>query len=142
MLELSGAPHQEIEQKVEETVKKREARQLQCDRSAGSFFMNPVVADPELIRRFEADQGVRCREGRIPAGWLIDRAELRSCRVGAAMVSPKHANYLINAGDATADEMIRLASLVKMQVQAALGVQLQEEVSCLGFTPDPGGRPC
>ncbi len=140
LLELSGAPHQEIEQKVEETVKKREARQLQCDRSAGSFFMNPVVTDPELIRRFETEQGMRCRECRIPAGWLIDRANLRSSRVGAAMVSPRHANYLVNTGSATAEEMTRLARLVKSEVRASLGVQLEEEVSCIGFTPSPPGR--
>jgi len=135
LLELSGGAHLEIERKVEETVKRREARQLQCDRSAGSFFMNPVVTDPELIRKFETEQGVRCRESRIPAGWLIDQAQLRSSRVGAAMVSPRHANYLVNTGNATAEEMTRLARLVKSEVRASLGVLLVEEVSCVGFSP-------
>lgn len=140
LLELSGGAHLEIERRVEETVKRREARQLQCDRSAGSFFMNPVVTDPELIRRFETEQGVPCREGRVPAGWLIDQAQLRSSRVGAAMVSPRHANYLVNTGNATAEEMTRLARMVKSGVRGSLGVQLEEEVSCVGFTPAPRGR--
>ena len=142
LLALSPGDPGEIRRKVEATIAKREARQLQCERSVGSFFMNPIVTDPELICRFETNQGVRCRGNRIPAGWLIDQAKLRSTRVGAAMVSQKHANYLINTGSASAEEMIRLARLVKLEVQAALGVQLQEEVSCLGFSPgpDPGPR--
>lgn len=140
LLELSGSPHLEVERRVEETVRKREARQLQCDGSAGSFFMNPLVKDTGLVRRFETDQGVHCREGRIPAGWLIDQAQLRSLRVGGAMVSPRHANYLVNAGNATAFEMTRLARLVKAKVRASLGVQLEEEVSCVGFSSAPRDR--
>ena len=97
--------------------------------------MNPMVQDPALIGRFEADQKTRSRDGRIPAGWLIDQAGLRSLRVGAAMVSNLHANYLINTGEARAEEVLQLARLIKERVRAATGVQLQEEVSCLGFLP-------
>lgn len=128
-----GVP-QEVLRRVEATVRKRQARQLQCDLSAGSFFMNPVVRDAELIRRFETEQGTSCRDGRIPAGWLIDQARLRSLKVGGAMVSPRHANYLINTGNASAQEIVRLAEKVKALVRASLGVQLEEEVSCVGFT--------
>lgn len=120
-------------QKVEATLAKRHARNLQCERSAGSFFMNPVVGDQELIRRFEENQKVRCRENRIPAGWLIDQAGLRNTRVGAAMVSGVHANYLVNSGGASALEIMELAALVKQKVRETMGVDLQEEVSCLGF---------
>ena len=137
LLALSPGDPEEIRHKVKATIAKRESRQLQCEGSAGSFFMNPVVTDQELIRRFETDQGIRCRENRIPAGWLIDQAKLRSARVGAAMVSARHANYLVNTGDASADQMIRLARMVKIEVQTALGVQLREEVSCLGFGREP-----
>ena len=143
LLSLSPGDPGEVRQKMEATVARREARQLQCDLSAGSFFMNPVVTDPELIRRFETDQGVRCRECRIPAGWLIDQAGLRSTRVGGAMVNPRHANYLVNTGDASAEEMVRLASLVKRRVRDELGVVLREEVSSLGFTSEsPRGQGC
>lgn len=135
LLVLSPGDAGEIRHKVESTMAKRAARHLQCEGSAGSFFMNPVVTDPDLIRRFEADKQVRCRDGRIPAGWLIDQAGLRNTRVGAAMVSAQHANYLINTGNAGADEILRLAGLVKLKVREAMGVQLREEVSCLGFAP-------
>ena len=130
---LSPGDPDEIRRRIEGTIAKRTARHLQCEKSVGSFFMNPVVTDQELIRRFEADQKLRCRECRIPAGWLIDRSGLRNTRVGAAMVSALHANYLINSGEASAAEMVRLARLVKRTVREATGVELREEVSCLGF---------
>jgi UDP-N-acetylmuramate dehydrogenase len=123
----------ESRRKVEATMAKRSAKKLHCQKSVGSFFVNPLVTDEELIRRFESDQKVRCRDGRIPAGWLIDQAGLRNTRSGGATVSPLHANYLINAEKATACEMVRLANLIKRGVHAALGVQLQEEVSYLGI---------
>ena len=129
---LPGSP-EEIRQRVEATLARRAARNLQCEKSVGSFFMNPVVSDPALIERFETDQRVRSRDGRIPAGWLIDQAGLRKQRIGAAMVSALHANYLINTGGASAQEVLALARTIKERVRAVTGVQLREEVSCLGF---------
>jgi UDP-N-acetylmuramate dehydrogenase len=133
LLLLSPDDPETVRSRIEATIAKRTAKNLQCEKSVGSFFMNPVVTDQELIRRFETDQKLHCRECRIPAGWLIDKSGLRNTRVGAAMVSALHANYLINSGAASAEEMVRLARLVKSKVREAMGVQLQEEVSCLGF---------
>lgn len=124
----------QVRERALAVVAKREARGLACERSVGSYFMNPVVEDADLVARFEADQKVVSREGRIPAGWLIDRAGLRNRRVGAAMVSALHANYLVNTGGARAEEVLALARLVKERVRALTGVRLQEEVSRLGFS--------
>ena len=134
-LALVPAPVQEVRQRVEATLLRRAARHLQCDRSAGSYFMNPVVSDAGLIKRFESDQQVRSRDGRIPAGWLIDQVGLRNQRVGAAMVSALHANYLINTGGASAREILMLAHLIKERVRSETGVQLREEASFLGAPP-------
>jgi len=133
---LPGSP-EEIRQRVEATLARRAARNLQCEKSVGSFFMNPVVSDSGLIKRFETDQQVRSRDGRVPAGWLIDQAGLRNQRFGAAVVSALHANYLINTGGASAREVLALARTIKERVRAVTGVQLREEVSCLGFPPEP-----
>ncbi|GFO64586.1 UDP-N-acetylmuramate dehydrogenase [Geomonas paludis] len=132
LLALAPGDPEEVSAKVTQTLAKREAKQLSCDQSAGSFFMNPVVDDAALIRKFEDEQGVRCRECRIPAGWLIDQAGLRNLKVGGAAVSHRHANYLVNTGSATATEMVQLARLVRKEVQVKLGVVLKEEVSPLG----------
>lgn len=135
LLTLSPGVPEEIRGRVEATIAQRIARNLQCEKSAGSFFMNPLVLDPGLIKKFESDRQVRCRDGRIPAGWLIELAGLRGQRVGAAMVSSLHANYLVNTGGASAEEIVALARLIKERVRAATGVQLQEEASRLGFPP-------
>lgn len=134
VLTLSPADPGAIRRSIEQTLAKREAKQLSCDLSAGSFFMNPVVQDAELIKSFEADHGVSCRECRIPAGWLIERAGMRDLRVGGAAVSHRHANYLVNTGGASAAEMTELARRIKAGVLEKLGVLLHEEVSTLGFT--------
>jgi UDP-N-acetylmuramate dehydrogenase len=133
---LPGSP-EEIRERVKATLARRAARNLQCEKSVGSFFMNPVVSDSGLIKRFETDQQVRSRDGRVPAGWLIDQAGLRNQRFGAAVVSALHANYLINTGGASAQEVLALARTIKERVRAVTGVQLREEVSCLGFPADP-----
>lgn len=134
-LSLSPGSAEEAQIKVKQTIEKRTAKGLQYARSVGSFFMNPRVTDEELIRAFEKDQNTHCREGRIPAGWIIDKVGLRNLRVGAAMVSESHANYLVNAGGATAADMVQLAEQVKERVRQAVGVELMEEVGYLGFLP-------
>jgi UDP-N-acetylmuramate dehydrogenase len=127
-----GSP-EEIRSRVAATLQRRAARNLQCAKSVGSFFMNPAVSDNALVERFESEQNVRSRDSRIPAGWLIDQAGLRNLSIGAAAVSALHANYLVNTGGASAQQVLALARIIKERVRAATGVQLREEVSCLGF---------
>jgi UDP-N-acetylmuramate dehydrogenase len=122
-----------LERVMKETIAKRESKHPQSARCAGSFFMNPAVKDEKLREEFAKDTGMAPKDDRLPAGWIIDHAGLRGKRVGGAMVSDQHPNYLINAGDATAEDVIMLASLVKQRVRAGLGVQLREEVQLVGF---------
>lgn len=101
--------------------------------SAGSFFKNPSTplrANPDLLSALEAGEAKQWF-GRIPAGWLIDRAGLKEARVGGAMISPQHANFVVNAGGATAEDVLKLAALVKERVRARFGVDLEEEVRYL-----------
>jgi len=79
--------------------------------SAGSFFKNPSGQ----------------------AAWkLIDAAGMRGTRVGGAMVSEVHSNFLVNAGGASADDFLRLSATVKNAVFRISGVTLQEEVRIVG----------
>lgn len=123
----------ELVKKVKELFSKRNSSGLYGLKSAGSFFMNPEVSDEKLRSEFEKDTGQKLRGKTIPAGWLIDRADLRGKRMGGAAVSEKHGNFLINTGDATAEDVIILASFIKQQIRSKFGVQLQEEVSYIGF---------
>lgn len=79
--------------------------------SAGSFFKNPPGQ----------------------AAWkLIDAAGLRGARVGGAMVSEVHSNFLVNSGGATCDDFLQLAAMVKNKVLRTSGVTLEEEVRIVG----------
>ena len=66
-------------------------------------------------------------EGRF-AGELIERCGLKGYRVGGAMVSPKHAGFIVNCGGATASDVIALMEHIEETVFAQTGVELEREV--------------
>jgi len=103
--------------------------------SAGCIFKNFEFTDPaELpsrVRELVPREFLEAR--RIPAGWLIDRAELKGKRIGDAMVSDTHGNFFVNAGSATAEQVVQLISFAKMKVRDLFGVQLMEEIQYVGF---------
>ena len=79
--------------------------------SAGSIFKNP-------------------KEG--PAGKWIEEAGLKGCRMGQAMISDRHANFIINLGKATAEEIINLMEMVERKVYEKKGISLEREVRVVG----------
>ncbi len=68
----------------------------------------------------------------IPAGRLVDELGLKGTRVGGAVVSAEHGNFIINDGTATAKDVLALIALLKEKVKAARGVDLHTEVEILG----------
>ena len=115
---------------VDETIAEREKRHLQNVRAAGSFFMNPA-APANIVEMFETEKSVKAREGRVPAGWLIEKAGLKGHKVGDAVASEQHPNYIVNTGNATAHDVRNLAQVIKLEVSAQFGVELREEASLL-----------
>jgi UDP-N-acetylmuramate dehydrogenase len=90
--------------------------------SAGCIFQNP---DPARDR---------VPDGIPPsAGALVDRAGLKGVREGNARVSETHANFIVNEGGATARDVRRLIDRCKREVRERFGVELREEIVCLGF---------
>lgn len=67
------------------------------------------------------------------AGYLIDKAGLKGKKIGGAMISDKHANFILNSGDATAEDVVNLINLIKEEVHKKFGVNLHLEVKTLGF---------
>jgi UDP-N-acetylmuramate dehydrogenase len=120
-------------------------------RSAGSFFVNPVVtaARAEELRgaaggsmpAFAAGDGLV----KLSAAWLIEQAGFRrGDRRGRAGLSSRHVLALINRGGATAAELVALASEVRAGVERRFGIRLRPEPVLLGFPDDDplaGGRP-
>ena len=66
------------------------------------------------------------------AGELIDRAGLKGFKVGDAMVSAKHANFILNTGQATAQEIIDLKQIIEKEVHNRFGIRLESEVKIEG----------
>ncbi len=131
-LQLKKGNREESEAVAAEIIKKRMQRQP-SNPSAGSFFKNPVVTDDEIIEKFEHDMETKMHGNKLPAGWFIDDLGFRGKKIGGAQVSEKHANFVINAGGAKAEEVIILSSFLKQKVRDSYGIQLEEEVSRIGF---------
>ncbi|MEK7640198.1 MAG: UDP-N-acetylmuramate dehydrogenase [Patescibacteria group bacterium] len=110
-LKLAPGTPTDIQAKVREAVERRswQPKGAWC---AGCVFKNPSGGH---------------------AGKLIDQAGLKGKKIGGAMVSTDHANFVVNTGNATAEDIVILISYVKQQVRDQLGVQLEEEVRYLGF---------
>ncbi len=117
-------------------------------RSAGSFFVNPVVdgaALEDLVKAArllgvlgfnERPPAHEVGEGRykLSAGWLIECAGFpRGCVRGRVGLSTKHALAIINRGSATSEELVRFATEIRRGVRSHLGVDLRPEPVFLGF---------
>ncbi|MCD6417990.1 UDP-N-acetylmuramate dehydrogenase [bacterium] len=109
---LEEKPPAEIDGRIMEFNRMRVRSQPIDQKSAGCIFKNP--------------------EG-MHAGALIDEAGLKGKSVGGAMVSQKHANFIINRGKATASDIVELIRYVKNEVMKKFGVELELEVIPLGF---------
>ncbi|MBR1396622.1 MAG: UDP-N-acetylmuramate dehydrogenase [Selenomonadaceae bacterium] len=110
-LQLQNGNTDEIKNQMDDFTARRESKQPLDYPSAGSTFKRP--------------------EGHF-AGTLIDKTGLKGLRVGDAMVSTKHAGFVVNAGHATAADVLSLIDEVKRRVYEAHGVMLSPEVRIIG----------
>jgi UDP-N-acetylmuramate dehydrogenase len=100
----------------------------------------------ELSANREASQPIKSKTGgstfKNPSGhkaWqLIDEAGCRGFRLGAAQVSEKHTNFLINTGEATAAELEALGEEVRKRVKEKSGITLEWEIKRVGVAPERG----
>jgi UDP-N-acetylenolpyruvoylglucosamine reductase len=68
----------------------------------------------------------------IPAGKLVDELGLKGLRIGGAVVSAEHGNFIINDGGATARDVLLLMAVLQTRVRDARGLTLQPEVEIIG----------
>jgi UDP-N-acetylmuramate dehydrogenase len=66
------------------------------------------------------------------AGRLIEKAGLKGKKIGGAVVSEKHANFIVNQGGATAKDILSLMDLVRLEVKRTAGITLEAEIRVLG----------
>lgn len=67
------------------------------------------------------------------AAKLIEQVGLKGKRIGGAQISPRHANFIVNLGGATADDIMRLLDLARRSVYQNTGIQMELEVKLVGF---------
>ncbi|MBI4343512.1 MAG: UDP-N-acetylmuramate dehydrogenase [Candidatus Omnitrophica bacterium] len=88
--------------------------------------------DTQEIRLPSAGCAFRNPPGVVGAGWLIDQAGLKGARIGDALVSHRHANFIVNLGYASSDHVLALMELIQRRVRAVHGVTLEPELRVMG----------
>ena len=109
---LVPRPPDEIKATIAELVAQRKATQPTNKRTFGSVFKNP---DHEL-----------------GAGRMLEECGLKGYAIGGAVISPKHANFIENAGGATTADALALMAEARRRAREQFGVELEHEVELLG----------
>jgi UDP-N-acetylmuramate dehydrogenase len=101
--------------------------------NSGCIFQNTSLPADEETRLCGMGLEKGIRHHRMASGFLIEEAGLKGRRTGGAQVSDVHANFIVNTGDATAEDIVMLIGVLKQKVRTQFGVQLQEEIQLLGW---------
>ncbi|HEX6724180.1 MAG TPA: UDP-N-acetylmuramate dehydrogenase [Gaiella sp.] len=110
---LSPRPVDEIKADVADLVARRKATQPTNKRTCGSVFKNPP--------------------GELGAGRMLEQCGLKGHRIGGAVISPRHANFVENAGGATSADCLALIAEARRRAREQYGVDLQHEVVLWGL---------
>ena len=114
---LSPKPPDEIKATVADLQAQRKAAQPTNKRTFGSVFKNP--------------------EHELSAGRMLDAVGLKGHRIGGAQISPRHGNFIENAGDATTADAVALIAEARRRALDRFGVRLEPEVQLLGAVAIP-----
>ena len=110
--QLEPSSTEAVKARVAELLAQRKASQPTNKRTFGSVFKNP--------------------DGERGAGRMIEECGLKGHRIGGALISPRHANFIENAGGATSADCLALMAEARRRVHERFGVELQHEVQFLG----------
>ena len=108
-----------LEAELAECMAKRKATQPLNMPNAGSTFKRLERGSSEMPQQ-------------VAPGYYIEQAGLKGYRIGGAEVSTLHANFIVNAGGATAKDILDLSDYVKATVAEKFGIELQREIILLG----------
>lgn len=134
--ELEEGDARELKAELDDKLMKRKLSQPLDAGSAGCLFKNYEISSDEELQRLETklDLPLEMQSARrVSAGWLIDKLGLKGTQIGGAKISEVHGNFVVNAGAATADEIVQLIALIKTRARTEFGIQLMEEVQYVGF---------
>ncbi len=111
IFELKKAPKEEIKAKIISYMSYKKSSQPLNSASCGCIFKNP--------------------EGHF-AGQLIEEVGLKGYRIGDAMISEVHANFIVNVGEAEANDILNLMALIQKKIYEEKGIYLEPEVQIIG----------
>ncbi len=136
-LSLKEGNKAESERIIKEHIVQRQSRHPGGLPNAGSFFKNIPIKENEkafdkILKEFPEAEKFKAA-GMIPAAWLIEKRDLKGVKIGGAMVSDKHANFIVNFNKASARDVMMLSSIIKQKIRDSFEIQLQEEVRFVGF---------
>ncbi len=102
--------------------------------NSGSFFKNPVISNKELEKLQQQFPempfyALDRNEVKVPAGWLIDQAGLKGYREGDAGVHTKQALVLVNYGNASGQDILKLSKKIQEKVWKIFGIKIVPEVN-------------
>ena len=122
---------------IRDFASKRVHSQAIGDKSAGCIFKNVSWARKDidkkvLIAKFPGLKESGTAPG-ISAGYCIEAAGLKGFRLGQVQISPSHANFFVNLGGATAEEVVMTIGIAKDRVKRMFGFTLEEEIQYVGF---------
>jgi UDP-N-acetylmuramate dehydrogenase len=111
VFDLKKAPTEEIRNRVNSNISHKRRTQPLNQPSAGCIFKNP--------RGYYAGQ-------------LIEEAGLKGYRIGDAMISHVHGNFIVNVGEARACDILKLMNLIEHRIKESSGITLEPEIQILG----------
>ncbi len=123
-------------QRMEDIMRQRKEKQPLEQSSAGCAFKNFEFASEAEVDKLRQEVEVpesMLKNKSLGAGWLVDQAGLLGQAVGQVEVSTKHGNFLVNKGQARAQDVIALISLIKRKIRDEFGIEMHEEVQYVGF---------
>ncbi len=133
-LAMTPAHAAELRQTADEIFKIRLAKYPLEMKCAGSIFKNLILAElPEAVRRQIPDRVVR--EGKAPSAYFLEQVGAKGMTCGGIRVADYHANLIYNTGGGTARELCELIGELKSRVRRQFGLELEEEVQYVGFSP-------
>jgi UDP-N-acetylmuramate dehydrogenase len=118
-----------VAREIKKNINYRKERQPLEYPSAGSVFKNVDLKEvPEKYKKMFSAVIKTDPFPVLPAAFLISEAGLKGLRRGGAMLSTKHTNFIVNAGGATASDVLSLIDLIKKEVRRKFDIELEEEI--------------
>ncbi len=130
-LELKPGKAEELKAKLTDHLNARKSSQPLYAGSAGCMFKNYDIVSQEELESIKTKLDIpepMIKSMRLSSGWIIDQMGLKGYQVGGAKISDEHGNFVVNLGEAKAEDVMAIVNHVKEQAKEQFGINLHDEV--------------